>query len=499
MLLVRSFARLREGFPAIGLFFLMSSAAYAGVFDDDWRQLDSANFSLITNLPADEAAEQVRSLELFRSVTGVLTGVQLPPLKIPTKVYVFRRLEDFRTIDSGQRRLGYMRPGLDANRLVVAPHELADHNEVAYHEYVHYHLRNATAFHYPRWYDEGMADFLATMTVEADEVIIGAPPSIRLGALNSGSFPGVHKLMSATDRTKWWCWDGDFYATAWALVHYFHFGPTNGMPNRGASLTNYLVALNTGSSHRQAFADTFDVNQRRLEREMFKHLRHLNAQAIPVDRFPHDDSFSASTLSALDTAIELYRLALSKPKHAEKLYRRRLRDDDDPRLMGGLAVSLVAQKEFDEGVALARRAMARAPDNATLKIDLGDMLLAWCDEEKPPAQCPDYLEEARSLYSDALAMNTDRVDALYGLGVAKLALNAPDQAANHLLEVTRQAPWSAWACYYLGESLRRVDRADPARRYLNSAFNWAHDDKSLQRKAAASLALLDDSRQAEGP
>ena len=72
-----------------------------------------------------------------------------------------------------------MLPRAHRNFLVVKAGVEADAGGAALHEYVHFVLRNGAATRYPGWYDEGLAEFLSTVSMQGEQVAIGTIPAGR--------------------------------------------------------------------------------------------------------------------------------------------------------------------------------------------------------------------------------------------------------------------------------------------------------------------------------
>ena len=70
-----------------------------------------------------------------------------------------------------------MLPRTHRNFLVVQANAAADAGSTALHEYVHFVLRNGAATRYPAWYDEGLAEFLSTVSMQDEQVVIGTIPA----------------------------------------------------------------------------------------------------------------------------------------------------------------------------------------------------------------------------------------------------------------------------------------------------------------------------------
>ena len=111
--------------------------------------------------------------------------------------------------------------------------------ETVYHEYTH-SILHLNSHWLPTWLDEGMAEFFAYTRFMDNKIYLGAP-SERSRMLDDGRLLPVAEML--VDRPNDYMRDEKkaqlFYAEAWAMVHFFTFGPRHGQRQEGwqASLT----------------------------------------------------------------------------------------------------------------------------------------------------------------------------------------------------------------------------------------------------------------------
>lgn len=94
------------------------------------------------------------------------------------------------------------------------------------HEYVHLlvHARDASV---PAWLDEGLAEFWSHATTTEDGLVVGAPIAYHVPALGGRGWIPIADLVAVprgeydTNPRR----SAQFYAQAWALVHYLLAGP----------------------------------------------------------------------------------------------------------------------------------------------------------------------------------------------------------------------------------------------------------------------------------
>jgi len=240
---------------------LFTAAAHAKLDGNGWRQYTSENFTLLSDIDPTLARTRLMDLELFHAVVLRITNAKSPANKLPTKIIVFDSTADFRKVVNRANVGGIFMPTLRGNRMVM-PKKVArlPGNQVLYHEYVHFLLRDGT-YTYPKWYDEGLADMLGQTYVENGRVIIGASSRARVERLNAGDvYVSLEKIVTRDDIWKWNPYlNSYFYSMSWAAVNYIYTGRLHGKTDYGAQVPAYLKRVNAGAPRVGAFTQEFGV------------------------------------------------------------------------------------------------------------------------------------------------------------------------------------------------------------------------------------------------
>ena len=168
------------------------SAAATG---QNWLELRSPNFSLITDAGEEAGRRALFHLEQLRAVAPAS-----------------RELEIFYIHDS--RSYTRQLAGTAAPPLIVAGEGAGDLRELR-HEYIH----AARGVDDPVWAREGIADFYAEATIEKGSFVVGLPNRSALALLRRRSLIPVAELARITEYPQ----DPDarmlLYAESWALAH----------------------------------------------------------------------------------------------------------------------------------------------------------------------------------------------------------------------------------------------------------------------------------------
>ncbi len=182
-------------------------------------------------------------------------------------IVVFKTREEFVKFGAPEQVLGFYYPS--SRNLFLFDHVNPTITQMVllhegFHQYLHLLVEKP-----PLWFNEGMASYFETATLEKDGFRIGAP-SLRLRRLatmlEKGSPPPLSEFVAITDEEFR---DPqslpDNYAMAWGLCHFFvHFEKGKYRP----ALNNYFQALRRGVSSEEACAKLLlPLNWKKIEEE----------------------------------------------------------------------------------------------------------------------------------------------------------------------------------------------------------------------------------------
>ena len=279
----------RTGPAALVAVLLLSSWAaqafifnpFNGVLRRDWNLYESAHFRVYSDFPEAVVGRRIHDLELFRSVVHFAMGIA-PETETPVvDVYLFSRRGDMFRLFNSDQMLGFMRPGLQDSLMVIAPvYRTSNLNTVAFHEYVHFILRNVSGSHFPPWYEEGLAEFFAGTAINKDGLVVGDIPPVRERALFTQPSISIASVMNAgldansakpvpqasrdlvSLRQRVAAGGGgrndDFYAHAWSIMHLLLLGHHAGLPRRDHLLVDYVLDIQQGTHPQRAYLEHFD-------------------------------------------------------------------------------------------------------------------------------------------------------------------------------------------------------------------------------------------------
>jgi hypothetical protein len=250
---------------AAGVLAACATPAPRELVGEGWLELRSGGMTVVTNTGEERAKALVDKLQQFREIVRQHAGAPEQAPKVPLSIYVDASRERFHEL-LGRNSIGLMGISMASG----SGHQLALHDDqsarglhVLLHEYSHFLLRNQWRFRYPRWYNEGFAEFVAPV-FSSDAPALGNLNRLRYRAEGMELLELGRLITDRPDSVD----VRSFYTTAWLLVHYLHFSGADGGPHRLPQLLAFLKRYAGGASSRDAFAGAFDISLGKLQEEL---------------------------------------------------------------------------------------------------------------------------------------------------------------------------------------------------------------------------------------
>ena len=443
-----------------------------------WLRGSSTHFEVLSNVSAVQTLETVENLERFRSlVIGVTTARDIESV-VPTRIYLLDRPGQLGQLTGDYWIGGLMLSTLEGNYILVdASGDAALALSVVYHEYVHFLLSNEGAFHYPWWYNEGIADYLSTARFEGGRVLVGRPHPARARSLVRGrKIPLARVMQSGIAGRHTSPWIGMAYAEAWGLVHYLNHGFSQGFPDRRGQASEYVRLLNREVPPAEAATTAFGVGFAELERELWSYLGgELSGFGYDAGEFPAPVAARvrpASSAEALSWIGDLH-VEFGDDGRARYLLRQALeREPSNARVRATLARALAAsdrpaaEREFEH-------ALEQGREDAFVHRVYASHLVATAWRELDEQKRSELLMRARELYLRSTQLAPDAPAGWAGLGETYLRAedSTPGIAA---LERARSHLRHARVATLLGELHLRAGHTERARELLEEVIFWSH-------------------------
>src|SRR6185369_11829680 len=168
---------------------------------------------------------------------------------------------------------GYSQACDDVNYITMSldPRE-RDPFGVAFHEYVHLHLRDNIPG-VPLWLNEGLAEFYGSLQFSGGEALLGLPLPYYIRLLRSEEMLPLATLLGIDSRSPHYNeqdQSGIFYGESWALVHYLMLG---GGPGRQDQFKRFLQLVSRGDDVVKALESSFGMTLDTIEKELYAYVR----------------------------------------------------------------------------------------------------------------------------------------------------------------------------------------------------------------------------------
>lgn len=241
-----------------------------GASAEDWVQVGSPHFRVISNAGTAEAVRVATEFEQYRAAFPALVPTARLDTALPVVVFACANARTLQRLLPDVWAAGAARPGgifvsgptatYVALRLDV-PAGLGE--GTIHHEYVH-HLLRLNFARLPLWVEEGYAEMLTASGLERRKIVVGTHVRAHTRLLRDRQ-PMTFATLIGVDRDSAEYQDNSrlFYAQSWASVHYFAMADQG---RHSPKLNQYLAQANSAVSGvaaaEAAFGDLATLGQR---------------------------------------------------------------------------------------------------------------------------------------------------------------------------------------------------------------------------------------------
>ena len=405
-----------------GLSLIISAMAYAKPLE-----VRSDNFVLYGNIGEGSAQTLLEEIEEYRAAFLQQIGAsQLGPEVIPVRIYIADGPKEIEKITGAVGAGGVYRTSLDGPVFVLNSRSGFRRGNkaraIALHEYTHDLLARYTNTTYPRWYDEGLAEYFSTFKTNAKgHIIIGQPDREHAVALKKINWFPAERLLSSV---RGYPYPNDnsrntqlaksiFYAQSWLAVHYIQSTPE--YPQKFA---NYVGLLNQDNTPENAFETAFGITPAEFGKALktyYKRNRYLSVTIkLPETRPAIDITVREMNKAELSyhmaEAIRHFEAHESGFEKASEYYEKASQDTAlETRINISKAQFLGILGKFDQAVPLIETALASASDDTDINRVVG---MLWLQQnKKAETPNPEIIFKARKSLFRAMQLNPDNVPA----------------------------------------------------------------------------------------
>jgi hypothetical protein len=440
--------------PVLLLGFILLGRAF-GVEQSPWLEIHSAHYTVITDAGDKKGREVALRFEQMRSVFATLLMKERLNEPVPLTILAFKSDKTYfqsAPLRRGQPigAAGFFVPGEDHNFIVLNLFEEESWRAVA-HDFAHLLLN----YNYPPvqgWFDEGMAEYFASIRLDNKQVEIGGDPELQspytedllqnqrevrnpqksLTELLSGqawlALPHLltmkHDTSSYTESTH----NTLFYAQSWMVVHYLLHEKK--LPETG---TYFDLVENQHVPVEQAIQKAFGITAVQFDQAVKDYFHSLKPLFAALDASQQSNSRSNSP--------QVYQFPEMVGPNDSVITAKSVSENDARALTAEMKVRIADRRE---AAIEELQGLATAPDQAAAKA------ASRRDREK------DQDQEAKKIGS--LAATGNEI-AHRTLAWDHLQHGEFDGAAEELGNAAAINPGDMWIRYYLSVLKYRISQA----------------------------------------
>ncbi len=296
------------------LVLVLAATASAASKPDNWIELRSEHFHVISNAKPREAQEATQRLEELRHFFSLMfPNLPLDP-PAPARLVLFKNTKSFSpykplTAKGKTDRLGgFMQAGSERMYLAL-DWSAQDAERTLYHEYVHLLLHLSLGV-VPAWLNEGMAELYEQTEINGLDYKLGRyDPGwwellqrTKLIPLETLLQLDYHRQRFENEEQR-----ALFYAESWALVHFLVVADKG---KRGSQFARFLQLFLSRTEQETAFREAFGTDYRGMQKQLEEYLRRdsvtyfygkmpRRAERVQVDFSPLDPAAAQAYLSDL--------------------------------------------------------------------------------------------------------------------------------------------------------------------------------------------------------
>ncbi len=409
----------------IALFCIVSAPALAKTYE-----IKSENFVLVGSVRHTDGKALLLELEQYRQAVLQLLGIANPTAEIvPVRIYTASGDKGLKLL-TGRTDIGGIYTTTIEGPIFILNSKSGFRRgkrarHVALHEYTHHLLATYSGQVYPRWYNEGLANYFSTFEVNKNgDLIIGRPYQPYAYALSQKTWMPTNVVVnsilsypfkSTGKSTRGLSASNYFYAQSWLAVHYI-------MSHKAESpkLQTYIKNLNAKRGSGKVFEQAFERTPEQFDailKAYFKANKYATMTIRPKVKIK-DHSFHVRELNKGEAefhkaeAMRFFSSRNVKTQQVVKQYDKAAGIlGETPAILASRADLATWENEYEKAQGYIDKALVHAPENAALLRTAGMVLLY--KNEAADSHDRDELGKARKLFKRAMIKNPNDIAAHY--------------------------------------------------------------------------------------
>lgn len=280
--------------------------------DREWQQVSSESFHVKGVLGEERTIELLRHLEIMRASLANTASEETYDSGNRTVILAVDNHDDYVRVGAPDYSAGFFFSDLRENAILISDDGELSGIQIILHEYAHYLNKQGGRIRYPRWYEEGNAEYLSHSQVHDQAFEFGLSPTQHLATLSFTTWLPLRTILEVTDVSLLDETEGAlFYSQAWLLVHYLRSLP-DADQNVPGMLQDYARLVANGSTTISAFARAFAVEVDVLEDTLLKYFldKQFVSRSVPADTTLAGFAPRSRELSKAEVQLALAQMAL---------------------------------------------------------------------------------------------------------------------------------------------------------------------------------------------
>lgn len=477
---------------------LLLTGVTAGWAQDQWVEVRSAHFNVLTDSGESRGRELALQLEqmrflfsqtFFKDQVDQAVALQMIGLKGEKQISQYAPLFQGKPVDVA----GFYLRTQDRNYIVLDA-EARQRSEALFHEYAHLLLDNNLP-DAPAWFSEGFAQFCSTIQIGGRDIIVGRPPEQAAKIARTQRLLPLAVLLNVDHHSPMYNDDHSsrslFYAQSWLAVHYFW------TMHKMEAVQKYLQLTRQHMPVADAVKQAFGMSMEKLEEALDEYSRAaMMSSRISLPEHLAQPSFSVTPMMAPDAAATLADLHAHqddyRSRSVEEFRELLARYPDNAIAQRGIGYALYNEHHTESALPYLRQAAQRdLPDPKDWLVHF--YLSSALAQEQSDSLAPEIEKESRIV----TRLNPDFADGHGLLGFALMSQHKIAEAATEYETALRLRPESEIYALNLAEAYTRQGRHSQARPlfdHLQNSQNWyistaarSHlEDKRVEEHSAVS-------------
>ena len=296
-----------------GFAVLLSGLTLAAPLEERvWHDVRSDNFRILSVLGEERTAELLRHLEIMRATLGDIAEESTYESAMPVMIIAVDAHDDYVAIGAPAATAGYFFSDLRENAILIEDSTESSGIQVILHEYAHYLSRRSGQVRYPRWFEEGNAEYLSHSKLGDGVFEYALAPDTHLSKLYFADWLPLETVLEVSDTSILDEMEGGlFYAQSWLLVHYLRSRPDGDHQLLG-QLQQYAELAASGTPPVAAFEEALGIERDTLEESLLRYFleRRFASRRIPADTALPGFRTRSASVSSTEAQLALAHMAL---------------------------------------------------------------------------------------------------------------------------------------------------------------------------------------------